>query len=136
MATFGLVTFTDTKLAKIKRGIYDFWNAAHRQSTLRNLRVGGDTVDLGTNPTTIVCDASAAGSFTVATSASTNYNVFALNMVDGQAIRLLVTRAGDFGTLTFISMTGLFTATTGAGTTSFFILKVASTVYFVQTTVA
>lgn len=132
-----LVTFTDAKPAKIKRGIFTFWVDAHRQTTLKNLRVGGDTVAL-TDPTaasTVTVPVDQGSTFSITAPASTNFTITTTNFVDGQWARLIVTRAGDLGTITFNSSTGLFTATTGAGVTGFMFFRVSSTTYFVQTTI-
>lgn len=132
-----LATFTDTNLPKIKRGQYTFWNAADRQSTNRNLRVGGDSVSLGVavGSGTATLNAALAGTFYI-TDAGLNYTVTVSNMVDGQMLRLVVIRGDDSGTITFSNATGVFVAHTGIGTDVFSFIKVGSTIYFVQSVLA
>ena len=122
------------QLSKPLYGIFRFPVDADRAATLKNFRLGGNSVSPTVTTNAANLDASLGGTFIVANAANTTFTT--TNLVDGQVIRLLFTNSsGGNVTNVFTSMSGTSTAIATLKIVIYTIYKMGATVYYTQSAI-
>lgn len=122
------------QLSKPLYGIFRFPVDADRAATLKNFRLGGNSVSPTVTTNAANLDASLGSTFIVANAANTTFTT--TNLVDGQVIRLLFTNSsGGDVTNVFTSMSGSSVAVHTLKITLYTIFKVGPTVCFTQSAI-